>query len=139
MLGPALDAGVLARWATADEAYGQDHKFRILWEQRRLGYVVAVPGSQSVGPGTGYGSTGSRADALAAAAPAHAWKRLSAGDGAQGPRSMTGPWPPCRSPGEPSEGFERWLLIRRSITGPRHRDHHHRNGAGLASRLRPSR
>jgi SRSO17 transposase len=43
MLGRALDAGVLARWATADEAYGQDHKFRIFCEQRRLGYVVAVP------------------------------------------------------------------------------------------------
>lgn len=74
MLGRAQDAGVLARWATADEAYGQDHKFRIFCEQRRLGYMVAVPRSQSVGPGTGYGSTGSRADALAAA-PAHARKR----------------------------------------------------------------
>jgi len=43
MLARALDAGVPARWATADEAYGQDHKFRIFCEQRRLGYVVAVP------------------------------------------------------------------------------------------------
>ena len=58
MLARALDAGVPARWATADEAYGQDHKFRIFCEQRRLGYVVAVPCSQSVGPGTGYGNTG---------------------------------------------------------------------------------
>ena len=43
MLGRALDAGVPARWATADEAYGQDHKFRVFCEQRRLGDVVAVP------------------------------------------------------------------------------------------------
>ena len=45
-----------------------------------------MPCSQSVSPGTGYGNTGSRADVLAAAAPAQAWKRLSAGDGAKGPR-----------------------------------------------------
>jgi hypothetical protein len=29
MLGRALDAGVPARWVTADETYGQDHKFRV--------------------------------------------------------------------------------------------------------------
>ena len=118
MLGRALDAGVPARWVTADEAYGQDHKFRIFCEQRRLGYVVAVPRSQSVGPGTGYGNTGSRADILAAAAPAQAWKRLSAGDGAKGPRLYD--WALATLPiaRDPSEGYERWLLIRRSITDP---------------------
>jgi SRSO17 transposase len=118
MLGRALDAGVPARWATADEAYGQDHKFRVFLERRRLGYVVAVPCSQSVGAGTGYGSTGSRADVLAAAAPAQAWKRLPAGDGAKGPRLYD--WAMAALPiiREPAEGFERWLLIRRSITEP---------------------
>ena len=118
MLGRALDAGMPARWATADEAYGQDHKFRVFCERRRLGYVVAVPCSQSAGAGTGYGNTGSRADALAAAAPAQAWKRLSAGDGAKGPRLYD--WALAALPidREPSEGFERWLLIRRSIADP---------------------
>jgi SRSO17 transposase len=118
MLGRALDAGVPARWVTADEAYGQDHKFRVFLEQRRVGYVVAVPCSQSVGTGTGYGNTGSRADALAAAAPAQAWKRLSAGDGAKGPRLYD--WALATLPitRDPSAGFERWLLIRRSITDP---------------------
>jgi SRSO17 transposase len=118
LLGRALEAGVPARWATAGEAYGQDHKFRIFCEQRRLGYVVAVPCSQSVGSGTGYGNTGSRADILAAAAPAQAWKRLSAGDGAKGPRLYD--WAMATLPiaRDPSEGYERWLLIRRSITDP---------------------
>jgi SRSO17 transposase len=118
MLSRVLDAGIPASWVTADEAYGQDHKFRVFLEQRRLGYVVAVPCSQSVGPGTGYGSTGSRADTLAAAAPAEAWKRLSAGDGAKGPRLYD--WALATLPitREPSEGFGRWLLIRRSITDP---------------------
>src|SRR5215471_2903662 len=118
MLGRALDAGVPARWATADEAYGQDHKFRVFLERRRLGYVVAVPCSQSTGAGTGYGNTGSRADALAAAAPSQAWKRLSAGDGAKGPRLSD--WAMATLPidREPTEGYERWLLIRRSLTDP---------------------
>ena len=118
LLGRALDAGIPARWVTADEAYGQDHKFRVFLEQRRVGYVVAVPCSQSVGTGTGYGNTGSRADALAAAAPAQAWKRLSAGDGAKGPRLYD--WAMATLPitREPSAGFERWLLIRRSINDP---------------------
>jgi SRSO17 transposase len=118
MLGRALDAGVPARWVTADEAYGQDHKFRLFLEQRRAGYVVAVPCSQSVGTGTGYGNTGSRADALAAAAPAQAWKRLSAGDGAKGRRLYD--WALATLPvtREPSVGFERWLLIRRNVNDP---------------------
>ena len=47
MLGRALDAGVPAAWVTADEAYGQDYKFRTWCEQRRIGYVVAVPRSQT--------------------------------------------------------------------------------------------
>jgi hypothetical protein len=38
--------GVCASWVAADEAYGQDHMVRSLCEQRRIGYVVAVPWSQ---------------------------------------------------------------------------------------------
>ena len=45
MLGRALDAGMPASWVTADEAYGKDGSFRDWLEQRRAGYVVAVPKS----------------------------------------------------------------------------------------------
>src|SRR6516164_7917885 len=62
MLGRALDAGVPAGWVTADEAYGKDHKFRDWLEQRRIGYVVAVPANQAVPGDAGT----SRADVLAA-------------------------------------------------------------------------
>jgi len=118
MLARALDAGVPASWVTADEAYGQDHKFRAFLEQRRISYVVAVPCSQSTGPGTGYGNTGSRADVLAASAPQNAWKRLSAGDGAKGPRLYDWAMATLPGAGGPSGGQERWLLIRRSLTDP---------------------
>src|SRR5215468_4673062 len=60
MLGRALDAGIPASWVTADEAYGKDGSFRGWLEQRRIGYVVAVPKSQAVAGDAGK----SRADAL---------------------------------------------------------------------------
>jgi SRSO17 transposase len=120
MLGRALDGGVPASWVTADEAYGQDHKFRVALEDRGVGYVVAVPKSQSVGAGIGYGNTGSRADAVTSDAPQKAWKRLSAGDGAKGPRlydwamATLAPHPGDHLGGP--DGFQRWLLVRRSLT-----------------------
>jgi SRSO17 transposase len=120
MLGQALDAGVPAGWVTADEAYGQDHKFRRYLEQRRIGYVVAVPRNQSLGTGIGYGNTGSRADAVTADAPEQAWKRLSAGQGAKGPRLYD--WAMATLEPHPDDNlggtgsFQRWLLVRRSLT-----------------------
>ena len=113
MLGRALDAGVPAAWVTADEAYGKDGKFRAWLEQRRIGYVVAVPCDQAIA-----GSAGtSRADVLAAHAPARAWKRRSCGQGAKGPR-ISG-WAvaslPCAGNTTPP-GWSRWLLVRRSLT-----------------------
>jgi SRSO17 transposase len=111
MLGRALDAGVPAGWVAADEAYGQDHKFRTWCERRRIGYVVAVPCSQAVPTGAG----SARADHAAAAAPEQAWKRLSCSDGAKGPRLFD--WAVASLPvGEHTPpGWGRWLLVRRQI------------------------
>ncbi len=84
MLARALDAGVPARWVTADEAYGGDSKFRRWLEQRRIGYVVAVPSSAPI-----VSLSGSwRADQVVADAPPDAWKRRSCGEGAKGPRLL---------------------------------------------------
>lgn len=119
MLGRALESGVPASWVTADEAYGQDHKFRLYLEKCKVGYVVAVPKSQSVGTGVGYGNTGSRADAVTADAPEQAWKRLSAGDGTKGPRVYDWAMATLSPHAEDhlgGGGFQRWLLVRRSLT-----------------------
>jgi SRSO17 transposase len=115
MLARALEAGVPASWVTADEAYGQDFKFRVFLESYQVGYVVAVPKSQAISGGIG---PRSRADSVAADAPPQAWKRLSAGEGAKGPRLYD--WAMATLPiiREPYEGHERWLLIRRSISDP---------------------
>lgn len=48
MLHRALDAGVPARWVTADEACGGDSKFRLGLQQHRIGYVLAVVCSQKI-------------------------------------------------------------------------------------------
>jgi SRSO17 transposase len=111
MLGRALDAGVPASWVAADEAYGQDHKFRTWCERRRIGYVVAVPRSQTIPTGTG----SSRADHATAAAPDQAWKRRSCGEGAKGERLFD--WAVASvSAGEHTPpGWGRWLLVRRQI------------------------
>jgi SRSO17 transposase len=112
MLGRAIGAGVPAAWVTADEAFGQDYKFRSWLEQRRIGYVVAVPCSQTI-PGS---TSTSRADVLAGQAPEQAWKRRSCGAGAKGPRIFD--WAvaalPCSEDTTPP-AWSRWLLVRRSL------------------------
>jgi SRSO17 transposase len=116
MLARALDAKVPASWVTAAEVYGQHGGLRAFLEGRAMPYVLAIPTSQrlwATGPG---GPAQLRADALAAGLPPQAWKRISAGAGAKGPRIYA--WArvsirPLRAPGE---GF--WLLVRRSLTNP---------------------
>jgi SRSO17 transposase len=120
MLARALDAGVPAPWVTADEAYGKDYRFRSWLEGRRVGYVVAVPRNQVVP-----GSTGaSRADVLAAHAPAKAWQRRDCGQGAKGPRAFD--WAvaslPCYQDTTPP-GWSRWLLVRRSLAPDANGEH----------------
>jgi SRSO17 transposase len=113
MLARALDAGVPARWVTADEAYGKDHKFRTWLESRRIGYVVAVACNQTIPATAGT----SRADVLAAQAPHNAWKRRSCGNGAKGPRLFD--WAVASLPvyeDTTPPGWSRWLLVRRSPT-----------------------
>ena len=114
MIERALDAQMPARWVTADEAYGSDSKFRIALQQRRIGYVVAVACRQKIPTETG----SARADALAAAAPAPAWKRRSCGPGAKGDRLYD--WAAATLPdtGTAEHGHHRWLLVRRSIIDP---------------------
>ncbi|MFC6082312.1 IS701 family transposase [Sphaerisporangium aureirubrum] len=115
MLMRAIEAGVPAAWVTADEAYGQEYKFRVFLEQYRIGYVVAVPRSQAISAGLG---PRARAESLVAEVPASAWKRLSAGQGAKGPRLYD--WAMATLPiiRDPEQGYERWILIRRGIAHP---------------------
>jgi len=113
MLTRALDAGVPAGWVTGDEIYGQNAGLRLALEERGLPYVLAVPVNQYT-IGTLDGRIGQyRVDALSAALPEDAWTRLSAGDGAKGPRLYDWARVPIRPLSQPDRY---WLLIRRRLT-----------------------
>jgi SRSO17 transposase len=113
MLDRALDAGVPAGWVTGDEIYGQNAGLRSALEERGLPYVLAVPVNQYT-IGTLHGRIGQyRVDALSTALPEDAWTRLSAGDGAKGPRLYDWARVPIRPLSQPDRY---WLLIRRRLT-----------------------
>jgi SRSO17 transposase len=119
MLGRAIDAGVPAGWVTADEVYGQHFGLRMMLEERGMPYVLAVPVNQrviaTIEENGASKAAELRADALAARLPVQAWKKISAGAGAKGPRLYH--W--ARAAIRPLEDTDSyWLLVRRSLADP---------------------
>jgi SRSO17 transposase len=110
MLVRALAAGVPAGWVAGDEVYGADPDLRTALEARRVGYVLAIAGNRRLPTAAGP----LRADVLAAALPARAWQRLSAGPGAKGQRYYDWAWLDLPVPDRSSDSGCWWLLIRRS-------------------------
>ena len=113
----ALEGRVPAAWVTADSVYGDDRHLRMWLEAREQAYVLAVSGKEYVNVAATW--TQRRVSTLLTelqALPAEAWQRLSAGDGAKGPRLYD--W--YRLPLVPplQEGYERWCLVRRSLSDP---------------------
>ena len=112
MLTRALDAQMPARWVTADEVYGGDARLRAWLEEQDLAYVLAVKATQPLWAAGKQGPAEVPARQLVAGLPAGAWRRLSAGDGAKGPRVYDWARVALVRPGWPGRGF--WLLVRRS-------------------------
>lgn len=106
MIVRALEAGVPARWVAGDEVYGNNPTLRTALETRELGYVLAISCDHRVET-TAAGAR--RADAVAAGLPKGAWQRLSAGDGAKGPRLYD--WAQIALTS--TDAGCRWLLVRR--------------------------
>jgi SRSO17 transposase len=113
MLARAVAAGVPFAWVTADEAYGQVKYLRVWLEQHDLAHVLATRCNDDVIT-TEFGTA--RADALVAALPARAWRRLSVGRGAHGLREYDWARVPIRIGWRPGRGH--WLLARRSLRDP---------------------
>jgi SRSO17 transposase len=78
MLISAFAAGVPCWWVTGDSVYGADYALRRCIEKSGRGYVLAVTSRPRLGFKT-------VADWLEEV-PAGTWRRVSAGDGAKGPR-----------------------------------------------------
>ncbi len=113
----ALDAGVPCRWLTGDTIYGGDRSLRVRLEQRKQPFVLAVPSNEPLWrDGPQYLEARVIADQL----PVEAWERISAGEGAKGPRWYDWAWQPLwrlqLTPEERAQGH--WLLIRRSLDDP---------------------
>jgi SRSO17 transposase len=107
MLERAFEAGVPCAWVTGDSVYGADAALRRAIERRGRGYVLEVTSAQRLGL--------RRVDAWADELPPEAWHRLSAGEGAKGPRLYDWAFVPCRGA---AEGWRKGLLVRRSIAKP---------------------
>jgi SRSO17 transposase len=115
MITAAVQAQVPARWAAADEAYGNNTRLRSELRKLGLGYVLAVSCDHLL-PLDG-GKTRRRADLIAAELPATAWTRRSAGAGSKGPRYYDWAWlADVGADGDPDDGGRHSVLIRRHNT-----------------------
>ncbi len=111
MLERALDAGVPAGWVTADEVYGGNPALRGWLETRKVPYVLAVKRTEPLPPPAGPPAPAAR---LAERVPPECWLRVSAGPGAKGRRWYAWSRVALSTAGAP-EGWQRWLLLRRSL------------------------
>jgi SRSO17 transposase len=107
MLKRAFAAGVPCAWVVGDSVYGADHQTRRLIEAHRRGYVLAVTSAQRLGL--------KPVENWLEDVPARGWTRLSAGDGAKGPRLYDWAYLPY---GAPPAGWQSGLLIRRKKGRP---------------------
>ncbi len=116
MVERAVEGRVPFRWFTGDTIYGSDRKLRRWLEQREIPHVLAVKSNEKLWAWTEEGPRQVRADRLASQVEEGDWSRLSAGDGAKGPRVYEWVWVVIRPLREEGKGY--WLLVRRSISQP---------------------
>ena len=114
MLARAFAAGVPAKWVTGDSVYGHDRRLRLWLEAQRQAYVLAVSGQEYV---WSHGRQ-QQVKTLLATLPEDGWTRLSAGDGAKGPRWYHWRWLPLAA--TPGAG------LAPLVAGPAQHQHPHR-------------
>ncbi len=110
MLQRAFNANVPATWVTADEVYGGDRRLRLWLESLPQAYVMAVSTQEPIWSGFQM----HKVEELVATVPEAAWLRLSCGEGSKGPREYD--WARARFNCPHAPEWERWLLVRRSLT-----------------------
>ena len=116
MLERASEGGVPFRWFAGDTVYGSDRKLRRWLEQREIPHVLSIKSNEKLWVLTEEGPRQVRVDWLASQVEESGWARLSAGDGAKGPRIYDWTWVKTRTLREPGKGY--WLLVRRSVARP---------------------
>lgn len=118
LIASALDAGIPCAYVLADALYGSDKRLRALLERREQPHALAVRSNERLMAGSL--QTRTAAEIADAMAPGD-WQRLTAGEGAKGPRLYD--WARIRlfRLQEPGQPFDHWLLVRRSRRDPRER------------------
>jgi SRSO17 transposase len=112
MLARARAAGVPAQWVTGDSVDGDDRRLRRWLEEQSQAYGLAVSGTEYIW----LDGQQRQVKPILAALPQDGWTRLSAGEGAKGPRWYDWRWLSLADPVDPQG--HRWLLVRRRISDP---------------------
>lgn len=112
MLRRAVEQQVPFGWVTGDSIYGDYRSLRLWLEEMGKGYVLNVSAKEYLV----LGWYRTRVSQLLAALPTEGWTRLSAGDGAKGPRWYD--WYLMALNDPLQTGWKRWLLVRRSLSDP---------------------
>jgi SRSO17 transposase len=116
MLERAHQAEVPFRWVTGDEVYGNDRRLRLWLEEQDIAHVLAIKSTDPLVALTNTGLLQVSAAELAAGIRATSWRKLSAGEGAKGPRLYDWARVRIRPWSDPDRGY--WLLVRRSLRDP---------------------
>lgn len=116
MIARTLDAGVPCAWVLADAAYGGDHRFRRMLEGRDQAYVLAIRSNHTLRFVEGEGLIQTNPAQLADQLEGEEWHSLAAGQGSKGPRLYD--WARISLGPAGNDGFEHWVLMRRSQGDP---------------------
>jgi SRSO17 transposase len=108
MIEQAVQNGVPARWVSGDSVYGNDGKLRLWLEEQNLAHVLGVSANHFVW----ISWKQQKVSRVATQFSPEDWSRLSAGAGSKGPRWYD--WAAVET-NSLSEGWARWLLVRRSV------------------------
>ena len=119
LIARALDAGAPCAWVLADALYGSDSRLRRMLEKREQPYVLAVRSNHCLRFWTEEGLEETTPAAMADALASEAWVTHAAGEGAKGLRLYE--WARIPLSSRQDQGFEHWLLIRRSRREPDNR------------------
>jgi SRSO17 transposase len=116
MIARTLDAGLPCAWVLADALYGSDYQLRRMLEKRGQPYVLAVRSNQTLRFFEEWNLIQTDPLTMAEAFEDDQWASLTAGEGSKGPRLYD--WARAPLGWDKDEGFERWLLVRRSQRDP---------------------